>query len=173
VLLFVAAILCAIMWEVPVIRSLDNQAFARGLITFTITLATIGIAFLLVYQAVFSEESSDDRFRRAREVFGGLMGVLGTIVGFYFGSAAGVTGKLDIAEIKSTADQVITHVSGGVPPYRYSITSTEKDFTPINDKISTDGWIMQKVVFPKSGKLSVDVLDSRDLKGSRDLKVSP
>jgi hypothetical protein len=59
------------------------------------------------------------------------------------------------------------------PPDSTGNDDEPKDFTPINDKISTDGWIMQKVVFPKSGKLSVDVLDSRDLKGSRDLKVSP
>ncbi|MFO1431428.1 MAG: hypothetical protein U1F76_15005 [Candidatus Competibacteraceae bacterium] len=68
------------------ISKLSNPAVSRGLITFLISVATIALAFFLVFQSFFSSESSDDRFRRGREVFAGLLGVLGTIVGFYFGA---------------------------------------------------------------------------------------
>lgn len=174
VLLFGIGLLAAIIFKAPVIDGLSDPAFARGLITWIISIATIGLAFILMYQAFFSVESSDDRFRRAREVFTGLMGVLGTIVGFYFGSAEKPTAKLDIADIKLMDKQLITHVSGGVAPYRYTITSTEKDFTPIKNQVSDDGWIAQVLdTTPQGGKLTVDVTDSKDLKASKDLKLQP
>ncbi|MBA4422286.1 MAG: hypothetical protein C0390_04180 [Syntrophus sp. (in: bacteria)] len=74
---FSILILIAVIRGVPVLNRLSEPNFARGLITFIICLATIGLAFMLVCYA-FSE-SSDERFKRAREVFAGLLGILGTI----------------------------------------------------------------------------------------------
>ena len=168
ILLVLGGIVVAVFFNLPVIKSLSDTGFARGLITFIITVATIGLAFVLVFQS-FSE-SSEDSFRRAREVFAGLMGVLGTIVGFYFGSAEKPSALLEIATLKAAEKQLVTYVSGGVRPYQYSITSTDKDFKVI-DGSSEDGWI---VVFPeqapKAGsKVTVTVTDSKQQKESRSI----
>lgn len=168
ILLVLVAIVVAVLFNLPVIQNLGATGFARGLITFIITVATIGLAFVLVFQS-FSE-SSEDSFRRSREVFAGLMGVLGTIVGFYFGSAEKPSALLEIATLKAAEKQLVTYVSGGVRPYQYSITSTDKDFKVI-DGSSEDEWI---VVFPeqvpKAGsKVTVTVTDSKQQKESRSI----
>lgn len=66
---------------------LDGGAKTRGLLTFLLAASTVGISFMLVYQA-FQPRSGPENFRFAREVFGSLIAVLGTIVGFYFGAAS-------------------------------------------------------------------------------------
>src|SRR5262245_14848578 len=74
------------------IAKLGDQDFARGLITFIISVSTIVLGFILVTSSLFGAsdaqgQEAENRFRRGREVFAGLLGVLGTIVGFYFGAA--------------------------------------------------------------------------------------
>ena len=64
-ILFAGAIPIFMAKGAPVIDNLSDPGFARGLITFIITLATIGLAFMLAYQAFFASDSSDDRFQRA------------------------------------------------------------------------------------------------------------
>jgi hypothetical protein len=139
------------------------NTFARGLITFLISVATIGLVFIIIYQ---SDSSTDESFR-ARVVFIGLMGVLGTIVGFYFGSADKTTTKLQIASVKAADKQLITHVAGGDHPYRYSITSTDSKFKEIK-KVSEDGWIVEVLdQAPKAGAtLTFEVTDNKEQKAS-------
>jgi hypothetical protein len=132
-----------------------------------ISVATIGLAFVLVYQSFLSQASADS-FRRAREVFAGLMGVLGTIVGFYFGTVEKPATSLEIAAIKAADKQLLTHVSGGTRPYQYSITSTDKEFKEIK-KVSEDGWIVELLEQPpKPGSIiTVEVTDNKEQKASR------
>lgn len=165
-----ACIVIALIWDLPVISRLSDAGFARGLITFLISVATIGLAFILVYQA---ESSTTDGFRRAREIFTGLMGVLGTIVGFYFGSADKPSVPFEIAELRSADKQLITHISGGTKPYRYSITSSDNDFVAIKSKLSDDGWIIETLAqAPKpASALTIDVTDSKDQKVKRKLEI--
>lgn len=172
-LVFGGGLLAAVVFDAPVIGRLSDPAFTRGLITWMISVSTIGIAFTLIYQAFFSTESSDDRFRRGREIFTGLMGVLGTIVGFYFGSVDKPGAGLDIAEIRFADKQLLTHVAGGTRPYRYSITSSDKDFPAIKNKVSEDGWIIETIQqVPKpSSTLTIEVTDSRDQKASRKIEL--
>jgi hypothetical protein len=63
---------------------------ARGLITFLFAVATVGIALVIVL-AIFlstgSKEEVSERFRMGKDILAVLIGVFGTIVGFYFGSA--------------------------------------------------------------------------------------
>lgn len=62
---------------------------ARGLITFLFGVATVGIALVIVL-AVFlstgSKEEVAERFRMGKDILAVLIGVFGTIIGFYFGS---------------------------------------------------------------------------------------
>jgi hypothetical protein len=156
-----------------IVRELASVDYARGVITFIFAVGTMGIALLLTLGALLGSHTLDV-FAKAKEVLTVLIGVFGTILGFYFGTASGGAQKLDIAEIRLTDKQLMTHVAGGTPPYRYSITSSEKDFTPVTDQISKDGWIVQPLsTIPKAGSITVDVLDGRDLKGARERKLSP
>lgn len=71
--------------------SLNQYETARGLITFLIAFTTVALAVILVLASIIS--SSPDlkaRFELGREVFTSLVGILGTIVGFYFATAGGV-----------------------------------------------------------------------------------
>jgi len=172
-IIFSGTILILIAKGAPILDKISDPAFARGLITFIISLATIGLAFTMVYQAFYSQDSSDDRFRRAREIFTGLMGVLGTIVGFYFGSTGGRPAIPQLAEVQVAGRELMTHASGGTPPYKFTLTATGKfgDGTEIKvsrEIVSDDGWLRYE--FPKDvATLSADVLvkDNQNVTASK------
>lgn len=170
-------IAAAIVWGLfshdSIVRELASADLARGVITFIFAVGTIGIALLLTIGVLVGNFKADE-FAKAKEVLTHLIGVFGTILGFYFGTATDShTQKLDVAEIQVTDKQIITHVSGGTGPYRYSIMGTEKGFTPITDQVSKDGWIIQQLpTIPQTGSITVDVMDSHDLKGSKEQKLS-
>jgi hypothetical protein len=167
-----AVIILGLFMPNSIVRQLGNADLARGVITFIFAIGTIGIALLVALGALIGDHN-DTQLGRAKEVLTVLIGVFGTILGFYFGTANGNAQKLEVADIKIAGTQLRTHVAGGTPPYRFSISSTEKDFKPIKDQITTDGWIENTIdPMPTKGKISVDVTDSRDLKGSRDSTLS-
>lgn len=113
------------------LRELSNFEVARGLITFLVAVTTVGIALILtVYVVVTLESGADKKFALGKEVLTGLIGVLGTIVGFYFGSnTSGAPQpspppqqqvvmlkefKIDPAEIKAGDSFNISATTGGV-----------------------------------------------------------
>ena len=87
---------------------------------------------------------------KAKDVLTVLIGIFGTILGFYFGTAAnGNAQKLEITgHTRLPISNSATHVAGGTPPYRFSITSGGNEFTAIKDQISSDGWIIQQLDAP-------------------------
>lgn len=155
-----------------ILADLRDQAYARGLITLLISIVTLVMGFVLVIQSfAMTGDDAKDRFGRAREVFTVLMGVLGTIVGFYFGSADSAAVSLGVAEIRTVDKQLLTYISGGTRPYRYSIISTDKDFKSIKSRVSEDGWIVETLEQPlKVGTtITVDVTDSKGQKTLKEL----
>jgi hypothetical protein len=169
-LLFALVLLIAIIFGAKALGYFAEPAYARGVITVVISLSTIAIAFVLVYQAFFAEKSDEDRFRQGREVFTGLMGVLGTIVGFYFGATDGMGGRLTMAAIRLTGREVVTFVSGGLSPYRYTLNVAGKAST---QRLSSDGWIVDTLaeVPTASSTINGEVLDSRNQAASQSLKL--
>ncbi len=71
-----------------ILGRLKEKDAARGLITFLIAIATVGIAIILAISTLILSEgdAGDKRFDRGKQILSVLIGVLGTIVGFYFGS---------------------------------------------------------------------------------------
>jgi hypothetical protein len=140
---------------------LREQDYARGLITFIISISTIILGFVLVIGSLFMGSSlKEDEYRRGREVFTGLMGVLGTIVGFYFGASQQTThvlqlAPIDIADLGGGAKRVTTFATGGTPPYRYTVQFSGKDAPAIQNKVSETGWIREN--FPANATLPVEV----------------
>jgi hypothetical protein len=66
-----------------------NVDYARGMITLLFTVGTVIIALLLTLSAIFLTGSdAKERFDRGKEVLSLLIGIFGTIIGFYFGSAS-------------------------------------------------------------------------------------
>jgi hypothetical protein len=116
------------------LTKLADKEVARGLITFLIAVATVGIAIILAISTVVltEGEEGDKRFDRGKQVLSVLIGVLGTIVGFYFGSAPDTKGAhqqpLAIATSQlpdgasSTAYRSTTLLAtGGTPPLTWSV----------------------------------------------------
>jgi hypothetical protein len=118
---------------------LTNIPSARGLITFLIAIGTIAIAVILTLASVvMSADNSDElkeRLSKGKEILTVLVGVLGTIVGFYFANNVGGTAKLNVV-IGTPAERqefkvgdevnVLAFASGGEQPYQ-SPTITAKD----------------------------------------------
>jgi hypothetical protein len=68
----------------PLLQQLSDTATARGLITLLISVGAVWVAIILAVGA-FSK-ADDKQFTRAKDVLVIMIGLLGTIVGYYFGS---------------------------------------------------------------------------------------
>jgi len=111
------------------LASLAQKDTARGLITFLITVATVGIALILAISTIVTSEGEggDKRFDRGKQVLSVLIGVLGTIVGFYFGSSEQPRNSQPQANVVGQAGPLkITTVSllDAVVGKDYSVTLT-------------------------------------------------
>lgn len=159
--------------------SLREIEVSRGLITFVVAVATVSIALVLAVYAMASNEKAaelKERFSYAKDVLATLVGILGTILGFYFGTSVSTqTESLAIADPQVRSNQILVHISGGTPPYRYSLSAPSDDPKKINSKVSKDGWIFEPVPssLKKDDPLSLEVSDSKDKKASRSFKFSP
>jgi hypothetical protein len=120
--------------EGETLNNLARVDFARGLITYLFAVGTIGVIIIVIIATLLGSASPDDKIKRAKDVLSILIGIFGTIVGYYFGSQFnGVeslpTSALQIAPIQiqdslnSGAEfNLKTIIDGGEPPYSYWIT---------------------------------------------------
>jgi hypothetical protein len=149
------------------LASLADREIARGLITFLIAITTVGIAVILTFSTIFGEQgdAEDKRFDRGKQVLTTFIGVLGTIVGFYFGSekisqpttAVAQQQTLALAPARLSNAQpkkgekitISSFVLGGKPPYTYSITF-DSTLSAIKDKPSPDGAIKEELTIPET-----------------------
>lgn len=148
--------------------SLADKEVARGLITFLIAITTVGIAVILMISTI-TGDPKDGRFDEGKQVLASLIGVLGTIVGFYFGATkdtksgqattlAGEQQELAIAPARLSNAQpkkgekitISSFIWGGKPPYAYSITFDSVITSIIKDKPSPDGSIKEEVTIPET-----------------------
>ena len=94
--MFALIILVVILWAIldnDFLGKLTDAKTARGLITFFFALSTVGVAVILT-TAAFSisaanREEMRERFDMGKQVLTALIGIFGTILGFYFGSLDG------------------------------------------------------------------------------------
>ena len=146
----------------------------RGFITFFFVVATTGI-ILLIALSLFWNTDADDaikRFGAAKELLTLVIGVLGTIMGFYFGSVTTGTANMSIGGIAVTP--LVVHggqetmlngrFNGGTKPYTYkvifadpsgTITSAQLDKMKIDDGKSDDGAFTSKIKVPSDVKSAV------------------
>src|ERR1700677_3934056 len=66
---------------------LEENSYARGLITYLFAVVIIGVVIIIIlfiFTADFTQESKE-RFSHAKDVLSLLLGIFGTIIGYYFG----------------------------------------------------------------------------------------
>jgi hypothetical protein len=148
------------------IRSLTDKETARGLITFLVVFTTVAIALILALYTLLSSitvrEDLKDRFGYGKEVLTALIGILGTILGFYFASSPAAVSTVQALQMSSAVIDndtpkkgdivhISSSVSGGKPPYTYSILfSPPNSISPIESKTSSDGSIKETIKIPES-----------------------
>ncbi len=165
---------------------LGNDEVARGVITYLVSVGTIMIAIVLVLSVILgNQEGMKDRFALGKEVLSVLIGVLGTIIGFYYGSTVtevkAQPSDMQMATVKITPDQpqagasfnLSTLVTGGEQPYTYSISFDKdafgKEIIPaVVNQPSRDGKISQDISIPANiaaGTISFQI-EVKDKKGA-------
>lgn len=151
------------------LKRLANMEYARGLITFVFTLGTITIAIMLTLAVLLRQDPEiEKRFRQGREVLTILIGVVGTIVGFYYGATTvEKLSPLEIAyvkviEVDSQArrnPEIRAKLIGGQPPYHYSIAFDQDEISKIENDANEEGLITEQVIIKevatKEGKTTV------------------
>jgi hypothetical protein len=163
------------------LQRLGNTEYARGLITFVFTLGTIAIAIMLTLAVLLRQDPEiEKRFRQGREVLTILIGVVGTIVGFYFGAATvEELPPLEIAYVEiipgdreaSMNPEIRAKLIGGRPPYHYSIAFDSDKIPRIESDAKEKGLITKQVVIPenvaKKVKFTVTVTDTKNQKAEK------
>jgi len=160
-----------------VLGRMSEIPFARGLITYLFAVATIGTAVVLIVYAL-SPNRNVDSFQHGKEILSLLLGVFGTIVGFYFGreGVAPLEETLMVAPLKLSATSVapgqtihlLTVVSGGKAPLKFEIVFGEGRASR-TENAAAGGWIDTDVTVPadqKPGPVTLKVMvadaDSHD-----------
>ncbi len=165
------------------LESISKPERARGLITFLFAFSTMAM-FVLAGIATFWMEKDEvnDRFERAKDLLTLMIGILGTILGFYFGSLSTSDGnRLFLANVLAPSTQVTagksTEVSaiaiGGTAPYTYEIHFSDPTGAVPTQELdktgtSSDGVIKVQFVLPtveKTGAVSF-ALSIRDAAGA-------
>ena len=180
-----------------VLKSMAEFRFARGLITYLFAVVTIGTAVVLVVSVLTcpseASEEMEKRFQRGKEVLSLLLGLFGTIVGFYFGSE--IKGGEDVQSlglrltppllsqyrvISGQQLKITAAVSGGTPPYLFGATMNKDNDIKYNQSVDKNGWIMKELVAPKVPELkTLDVLigvkdaTGSTLTSSANLEIEP
>jgi hypothetical protein len=145
----IAAILAWGIFQGSLLTDIAKPELARGLITFLFAFSTIAIVILVAIATFWmKKEEVKERFESAKDLITILIGVLGTILGFYFGAAdepytrstllaANVTASSPQVRVGDKAS-VTGVVLGGVGPYDLYIAFTPSAgggvLTPIDVK---------------------------------------
>jgi len=142
---------------------------ARGLITFLIAVTTVITLLILVLSNIIITEPANDadlRFRRGNQLFTALIGILGTIIGYYFGSSHNpgtptvtptvsiATSSLPPASLSADYSTELS-ASGGLAPLKWSSSTL-----PAGLQLDDTGLLHGKLSTAPSGPFTVTVTDS-------------
>jgi hypothetical protein len=138
------------------LEDLSSIPRARGLITFLIAIGTISIALILAVASVImdgeNEEALKERLSKGKEILTVLVGVLGTIVGFYFANnsdSSAARMKLEILKSPGKVQEgmefeVLAKATGGELPYEANVNI-----------VGAEGLSASGVVDNKSGLITI------------------
>lgn len=126
--------------------TLANAAQTRGIIAFLFTISTIAIVILTAIAMFWNPKEVGEQFKNAKDIVVILVGLLGPILGFYFGSTDGNrigpfalgAAVFEPATVKPSGQVALgALLSGGTPPYIYSISLSSPDNAIPADKLAT------------------------------------
>jgi hypothetical protein len=156
---------------------IENIAFARGIITYLIAAGTVVLAIILMFASVMTGgEDLEKRFDLGKQVFTSLVGVLGTVIGFYFGSATNTekntidslgTTMINFNPVPVKKDSMLTvsfMIKGGVAPYQFKVVDTRgyvdsKDTSSSKPDITLQLKVLKDIKSRSSVNLSVQGID--------------
>jgi hypothetical protein len=165
-----------------VLIGMARQDYARGVITYLFAIMTIGAAVVIILSALLGRDDvhAEKRFHRGKEILSLLLGVFGTIVGFYFGAAPGASvhefrlSAMHVGPAAGTESGRISIeavASGGNPPYMYGLGIDSAPVEP-DKPAPDDGWIVGELAAPPPGALKVRIV-VQDAVGDRREKSAP
>lgn len=157
--------------------NLSDKEAARGMITFVVSVVTVAIGLFLVVGAAFMSGSKDleKRFAFGKDVFTVLIGVLGTVMGFYYGQATAGAGanantqsqtaqtlQISAPQVNPAAPKinneftVTADISGGEGPFTYTVTFDNANAitTPAVDVPSQNANISRKFTIANTPALA-------------------
>ncbi|MER9018266.1 hypothetical protein [Mesorhizobium sp. M0898] len=170
------------------LAGMAKPELARGLITYLFAVVTIGIAVALVLSTLVGPaptDANDGRFQRAKEVLSLLLGVFGTIVGYYFGAESSKA-NLEVPFELSTPDlspqpvgpaglvTLRAVIKGGTVPLRYGVAQGA-DNVDVTDLAFEGGWIVKQIELkpPSPAEIQSIHLIAEDASGRRVERVIP
>jgi hypothetical protein len=179
--------LLVLMWKAypdptSLFRCLADAPTARGMITSVTAATTSIIALVLIAYIAFDGRGTMDDFKLrldyGKQVLSIFVGILGTIVGFYYGSTGGAQPHSPMALqlaapilVPSAAPpngiiRITSNVSGGKPPYTYSVTFSPPVIPPGIDVQSLNGLIVYDAKIPADAKANARVIYTIKVKDS-------
>lgn len=124
VVVLTAMVLAMIAWYLSILPPEQRYTIegTRPILVFTLIVGNLGFGALMIGRVLYSSEDPEEvnkRFRLAREVFLVFSGTLGTVIGFYFGSAKeNATAAPPLSATVAYADGKVTAtLQGGVGPF--------------------------------------------------------
>jgi hypothetical protein len=115
--LIVAIIVASALFYTNLIEKLASPGSARGLITFLFSFITIAVILIVIIALLWMDKDEDleNRFTKAKDIIAILVGILGTIVGFYFGSNASPSVGSSAGQTALSPPNVATAPRAGIP----------------------------------------------------------
>jgi hypothetical protein len=166
-IIFGSAVLYGIFKE-GFVDNLSDIAYARGLITFLVAMCSISVIMLVVCSTYWmSQQDLEQRYGRAKDLMTLVIGILGTILGFYYGSSesgSAATNKIEISDLSvsspvATNDRPIrltAKVSNGDGPYSWEVrffdVNNQADVSKL-DIVAVGGAELSKAVSPAGIKV--------------------
>lgn len=159
------AVLAGMFWSIFVdpsfLTMLAKADVARGLITFFFAIGTIGVAIAVAFMVLTSDvKEIEGRFPLAKDVLTILIGVLGTVIGYYFGTARDEqVDEFEIAAPITAPDEltagasfrILSSAQGGEGPYTYSVVFEDEGMTGVSRaEIESGLLINQAFTVPES-----------------------
>ena len=158
------------LWTTNFYPSLAKIDQARGLITFLFTFAAMTVIMVIAIGIFWLDNTQEvkERYASAKDLLTIVIGVLGTIIGFYFGSASSERSQMPaplaisdftVAQPLNNKIRIAGTITGGMAPYQYSVTFTDPNNVVtianlINEK-SADGMIAQDLPVTIKGKTTL------------------